>query len=441
MSRKDLFEEEFEKEHAVRVGREKACLVSVRLKEHRKWESEDSLEELAFLTRSAGAEVLHRMTVVRARPSPAYYIGKGKAEELKGIVDEQGIGLVIFDNDLTPGQERKLREFLEVKVLDRTELILDIFAQRALSNEGKLQIELAQLNYMLPRLTRLWTHLSRQEGGIGTRGPGEKQLEIDRRRVRDKIVGLKKQLEKIKNERNIQRQHRIRKGFPLISIVGYSNAGKSTLFNALSKSGATVKDQLFTTLNPMARKISLPNNQQVIISDTVGFLNKLPHHLIEAFKATLEEVVVADLLIHVIDVTSPQMAQKYAAVMEVLEQLGAVDKPILNVLNKTDLVEEPAVIDRAKRDLSAPVAISAVTGDGFQELSKEIIRNIGREREFCRFFIPHSRAGAVSGIFQSGSVWEKAYKPEGLYISAEVPVEVKGMLKEFLIDSEAEGSG
>jgi len=417
-----------------RHKRERACLVGLHLKGNNSWDMEDSLDELEQLAYSAGADTIQKVMVVREKPTPAYYIGKGKVEEIESIIIESGLDLVVFDNDLSPAQERNLCETLKVKVLDRTELILDIFAQRAVSNEGKLQIELAQLNYMLPRLTRLWTHLSRQEGGIGTRGPGEKQLEVDRRRVRERIDRLKKDLKKIKESRALQRQHRIRKGFPLISLVGYTNAGKSTLFNALTDARALVKDQLFSTLMPLSRKINLPNNQHAILSDTVGFLNKLPHHLIEAFKATLEEVVVADLLVHVMDVTSPHLDQKFAAVLEVLEELGVHEKPMINVLNKIDLADNTYSLERLKRDFPQSVCISAKTGVGIDDFFQEVIKRIGRERFFCRFLIPHERSKAIKDIFHSGYICEKKYQPDGIYISAEVSSEVKGVLKEYLIN-------
>ncbi|MBN1521296.1 MAG: GTPase HflX [Candidatus Aureabacteria bacterium] len=416
-----------------KVERERACLVAVQLRKDKSWDVEESVEELRMLVDSAGADTFHQMIVAREKPVPAFYIGKGKVEQLKEILLSKDLNLVVFDNDLSPAQERNLREFLEVKVLDRTELILDIFAQRAVTSEGKLQIELAQLNYMLPRLTRLWTHLSRQVGGIGTRGPGEKQLEVDRRRVRERIFRLQKDLRKIKSERDIQRQHRIRRGYPLISLVGYTNAGKSTLFNTLTKANAAVKDQLFSTLMPLSRQITLPNNQKAILSDTVGFLNKLPHHLIEAFKATLEEVVVADLLIHVMDATSLHLEAKHMAVMEVLDELGAIKKPVINVINKIDLVKNPFVIERALRNYSHSVAICAKRGDGTEKLLEEVVGLIGKGREFCRFLIPHEKSGLINEIFHSGFVCEKAYRDDGVYISAEVSSEVKGLLKDYLV--------
>ena len=416
-----------------KIEKERSCVITLHLKGSQKFDVEDSLEELAQLVIAAGGNVQKKMIVTRLKPTPNYYIGKGKVEELLQIIFDEKIGMVVFNNDLTPAQERNLSEMLKVKVLDRTELILDIFAQRAKSNEGKLQIELAQLAYMLPRLTRLWTHLSRQVGGIGTRGPGEKQLEVDRRRVRERIVRLNKELDKIKSNRDIQRQSRIRKGFPLISFIGYTNAGKSTLFNSLTSAHAFVKNQLFSTLTPLSRQIKLPNNQRAIVSDTVGFLKKLPHHLIESFKATLEEVVVADLLIHVIDITIPDLSQKYIAVMDVLKELGVIKKPMIVVFNKIDLLKNNYILERALREYSGSVGVSAKTGVCVDKLLDEVVSLIGRKREFCRFMIPHEKAKEVRSIFHSGSICEKKYKPEGIYVSAEVPLEIKNILREYLV--------
>ncbi len=416
-----------------RIEKEKAVLVGVLLKDSKEWEIKESLEELAQLAESAGAEIVYKIIVKRDKPTPAFYIGKGKVDEIAGIVNDLDAKIVIFDNNLTPAQERNLQKAFNIKVLDRTELIMDIFAQRAHSKEAKLQTELAQLEYMLPRLTRMWTHLSRQVGGIGTRGPGEKQLEVDKRRVRERIFRLKKELEKVKKERDLQRKQRIRKGYPLISLVGYTNAGKSTLFNSLTGAYAYVKNQLFSTLMPLTRQVILPNNQKAILSDTVGFINKLPHQLVEAFKATLEEVVVADLLIHVMDVTSQDIDKKYDAVMKVLDELKALNKPIVVALNKVDLSGNKYLLERIKRKFENSVLISAKTSFGIEELMELTAKTLGYSREFCRFKIPHSKASLIEEIYENGHICEKSYKEDGIYISAEISPDIKGHLKDYIL--------
>src|SRR5947208_5088428 len=287
---------------------EKALLIGLERRGTDKWAVKDSLEELRELAQSAGAEVLDLITQKRDAPSAPTFVGRGKADEIGTRCRDTGANTVIFDDDLSPAQGRNLVDIFgkDVKVLDRTELILDIFAQRARTREGKIQVELAQLQYMLPRLPGLWTHLSRQRGGIGSRGPGEQQLEVDRRRIMEKIERLSRDLEEVRKNRRIERSGRQKLHWPMVSIIGYTNSGKSTLMNALTGAGVLAEDKLFATLDPTTRKLRLPNNQNILVSDTVGFLRKLPHHLVESFKATLEEVAEADLLLHVVDVSHRQ---------------------------------------------------------------------------------------------------------------------------------------
>lgn len=335
-------------------------------------EAEESISELAELSRTAGAVVIRSHLQRIQRPNPAYYIGKGKAEELKAEVEEEGIDLVIFDENLSPGQELNLNELLETKVIDRTGLILDIFAQRARTREGKLQVELAQLNYLLPRLVGKGLALSRLGGGIGTRGPGESKLETDRRRVRERISRIRHDLEKVRKTRELHRLSRKSVPFPVIAIIGYTNAGKSTLFNRLSKApsgkGVLAEDKLFATLDPTIRKIELPERRTALISDTVGFIKKLPHQLVEAFKATLEEVRDADILLHLIDCSHPNAEVQIDSVNKVLREIGASEKPVINVFNKIDRLEGGILPAHLRLSAEGAVPISALTGEGIDDL-------------------------------------------------------------------------
>lgn len=342
--------------------------MAVKLPFQSRWEVEDSLEELGQLARSAGAKVSKTVIQERERFDTAFLIGKGKVEELKRVT-QAGIDLVIFDDDLTGTQQRNLERSLGVKVLDRSALILDIFAQRAKTREGYLQVELAQLDYFLPRLVGLGEWLSRLGGGIGTRGPGETKLEVDRRTIRRRMAKIQRELEKVRRHRALLRKPRRRIGLSTVSLVGYTNAGKSTLMNSLTHAGVLVEDRLFATLGPTIRILPLPQGKRVLLSDTVGFIRKLPHQLIAAFKATLEEVVEADLLLHVIDASSPRMEAQIQAVEQVLGELGISDKPNIKAYNKMDLLNVPIGNERFFRD---GIAISALTRDGIEELSARI---------------------------------------------------------------------
>src|SRR5262252_2772503 len=321
---------------------ERALLIGLEKQGVSKWDLQDSLEELAELASSAGAEVVDTVTQKLEKPTAPYYIGKGKAESLKPALQDRQVTSVIFDDELSPAQGRNLENLLSRKVLDRTQLILDIFAQRARSREGRLQIELAQLQYLLPRLTRMWHHLSRQTGGIGTRGPGETQLEVDRRRVQERIARLERELESVRKTRAIQRQGRKRHQWPVAAVVGYTNAGKSTLLNLLTGADVVAEAKLFATLDPTTRSFVLPNKQRVLLTDTVGFLRKLPHTLIESFKATLEEVGEADLLIHIADLSHPRLDEQMAAVDAVIKELDAYGKQTLLVFNKINNLPPPS---------------------------------------------------------------------------------------------------
>ena len=338
-----------------------------------------ALDELRELATSAGARVIDEVVQRRDRPDPATYIGKGKVEEIREQVVLEGVDVVIFDDELSPNQAKNLEEALDTKVVDRTGLILDIFARRARTKEGKLQVELAQLTYRLSRLAGYSAHLSRLGGGIGTRGPGETKLEMDRRQIRHRISTLKRETEQIRKHRQLHRERRRRDQLPLVSLVGYTNAGKSTLFRALSKENTLISRRLFSTLDTLIRRIQLGRDFPVLISDTVGFIRKLPHHLVSAFRATLEEVVEADLILHVIDVSDPDRDEKQCVVLDVLKDIGAGGHPLLTVYNKADLLALP-LGDAGRRrgeGLSTDgLIISAVNGDGLDRLVEEIVHHV-----------------------------------------------------------------
>jgi GTP-binding protein HflX len=344
---------------------ERVFLVAVELKSRNGWEVRDSLEELSELAITAGGEVVGDGVQKLDAPNAGTFIGKGKADEFSSCCRRQDVDTVIFDDELSPSQQRTLERELEVKVLDRTALILDIFAQRAHTREGKLQVELAQLQHLLPRLTRFWGHLSRQQGGIGMRGgEGETQLETDRRRVQDRIARIREELEVVRRQRSTQRQARQRNRWPLASIVGYTNAGKSTLLNQLTGAGALAEDKLFATLDPTTRRLRLPTNQNVLLTDTVGFIRKLPHNLVASFRATLEEARNADILAHVIDASHPDWEDQVEVVDGVLGELGLGDRPVIHVFNKMDRVRERDAFERLAAGRYTNVAfVSALRGD------------------------------------------------------------------------------
>lgn len=315
--------------------------VEIKRRGDSRWTSQSSLEELAQLALTAGASVVGRSVQRLARPTPAYYVGRGKVQELASLRHRLGYGTIIFDDELSPSQQRNLEDALQIKVLDRTALILDIFAQHAHTREGALQVELAQHEYLLPRLAGQWTHLERLEGAIGTRGPGETQLETDRRLIRRKIQRLKRQLEEVRQQRALYRRRRARQGVSVVSLVGYTNAGKSTLMRALSGADVLVEDKLFATLDPVTRRIALPQGGAFLLTDTVGFIQKLPTQLVAAFRATLEELSEANLLLHVVDITHPDAAEQAQTVEDTLTDLGLADKPRITVFNKVDLICGP----------------------------------------------------------------------------------------------------
>jgi GTP-binding protein HflX len=397
-----------------------------------RWDVEDSLGELRQLAATAGAEVVGKVIQRLDRPTAPCYIGRGKAEEIARECGEKAVTSLIFDDELTPAQGRNLEELTGRKVIDRTQLILDIFAQRARTREGRLQIELAQLQYLLPRLTRMWTHLSRQSGGIGTRGPGETQLEVDRRRVQERIARLERDLQEVRKNRGVQREGRLRRNWPVASLVGYTNAGKSSLLNLLTGAGVTAEDKLFATLDPTTRQVTLPNRQKILLTDTVGFIRKLPHTVIESFKATLEEVQLADLLLHVVDLSHPQSREQMAAVDAALAELDATGKQTILVFNKADLVADPEIIAGQLARHSGSVAISARTGEGIPSLIEELEHRLAAWRMRGTYRIPSNASALLAEIHRAGHVLEIRYDGDDAILHAHVPPELAAKLAAYL---------
>lgn len=415
--------------------------------EHARFLAEESLAELTRLSATAGLEVTgHVVQTLRDGVRPATFIGAGKVAEVKEVVGETCAQAAIFDDDLSPAQQRNLEKTLGVKVVDRSQLILDIFAQHAKSLAGKLQVELAQLEYLRPRLTRQWTHLSRLGGGVGTRGPGETQLEVDRRRLRERIATLRRRLLDVERTRNLQRHERARVPFPCIALVGYTNAGKSTLMNALTHAGVLVEDKLFATLDPTSRRLDLPSGQPVMLIDTVGFINKLPHQLVDAFKSTLEEVRSADLLLHVVDATHPRWADQRKVVEHVLEEIGAGGKPMLTAFNKLDRLPvetkddepKPWAFLRTSASLNGDgmeieeFGISALTGVGLTPLLQAIERRLEREREMVRVELPLSAGKTLAWLRRNGKVLEEAYSETAVNVTALMSQKIAGQLRKQL---------
>lgn len=371
----------------------------------------EALEEFSFLAQSAGAEVCARLAGTRARPDPGLFIGRGKVDELKSLIAAHEAELVLINHDLSPIQQRNLENALNCRVLDRTGLILDIFALRARSAEGRLQVELAQLERLATRLVRGWTHLERQKGGIGLRGPGETQLETDRRLMRERIKSLKKRLERVSRQRGLRRRTRKKVPVPTISLVGYTNAGKSSLFNRLTGASVHAADQLFATLDPTMRRLEIEGNTAVILADTVGFIRDLPHGLVEAFKSTLEEVAEADLLIHVVDQANPEAASLMVEVDKVLEEIGADRVPMITVFNKIDLSHEAARIETGRH--GPRVWLSAHSGEGLSLLTQAIAEHVHKARRPMSLHLPPVAGRLRASIFERLDVVDDRVSGEG----------------------------
>ena len=400
------------------------------------WTVDDSLEELKQLADTAGATVIKKFIQKRPKPDPAFFIGRGKVQELALYAQQENIDLCIFDDELSPAQQRNIESVMGIRILDRTALILDIFAQRARTNEGKLQVELAQLQYTLPRIMGKGLMLSRLGGGIGTRGPGETKLEVDRRRIRDRIAFIKDQIEKVKAVRSLHRSKRKKNNVFEVSLVGYTNAGKSTLLNTLTNSDIYAKDQLFATLDPTTRQLTLPNKQEIIITDTVGFIQRLPHQLIAAFRSTLEVVTEADLLVHVIDVSHELYKEQAAAVHEVLKEIGAETKPVITVYNKIDkLPPDSKLTDRLALEEDT-VCISAAKKLNLEVLQQMIETHLKSKAVEVTLCIPYAETAKAAQLHETAKVLEQEYTENGAVMKVILPVEDLEAYNEYILKSE-----
>ena len=412
-----------------RPQRERAVIAAVKRPAQRRWEIEESLEELAGLVAAAGGSVVDRIVQERASPTPGLYFGKGKIEEIGRAAQARAANLVVCDDPLSPSQERNISEALGLKVIDRTALILDIFAQRARSSEGKLQVELAQLTYLLPRLVGQWTHLERLGGGIGTRGPGETQLESDRRVIRRRVMQIRRELERVQVHRRLQRAGRRRTGMPVVALVGYTNAGKTTLLNRLAGSQLRAADRLFVTLDPAARLVEPTGRQPFILTDTVGFIRKLPHELVAAFRATLEELADGDVLLHVVDASHPALDEHLRAVRDLLEELEVADRPTVLALNKSDRLDAP--VEPLVARLGG-VAISAATGAGIDALLAAVEAALPAAGA-ATLRIPHRDGAALALCYARGRVLARVDEPDAVRLDVELPRQVLGALEAYRV--------
>ncbi len=412
---------------------EKVILVGVSLNDSD--DTEDSLLELAELVKTAGAQVVG--TAIQSRDSihPGTYVGTGKLQELRQMIEEFEATGIVCDDELTPAQIRNIEDVLDTKVMDRTLIILDIFAARASTSEGKIQVELAQLKYRLSRLTGLGISLSRLGGGIGTRGPGEKKLEMDRRLIKTRIAQLNRELAEVRKHREVTRGQRSRNQTKVAAIVGYTNAGKSTLLNTLTDAKVLEEDKLFATLDPTTRSLKLESGQEILLTDTVGFIRKLPHHLVEAFRSTLEEAKYANIIVHVVDASNPQKDKQMHTVYETLEMLGVKDKKVITLFNKLDKVEEAEILHDFKADKT--LRISAKTGEGlpkFKEILEEILRE---DKKLLEGTFPYSEGGQLTVIRKYGELLEEDYRDDGIYVKAFVPVELYRNLEKSMKEKES----
>ncbi len=411
--------------YELKEAEERVILVGVSTSDHD--DTEKSLDELEELVATAGAVTVGRVIQNLDQVHPGTYVGKGKLDEIKELLWETGATGIICDDELTPAQLGNMEDVLDTKVMDRTLIILDIFAARASTNEGKIQVELAQLKYRQSRLVGLGKSLSRLGGGIGTRGPGEKKLEMDRRLIRDRIAQLNRELKDVKRHREVTREQRSRNKVPVVAIVGYTNAGKSTLLNTLTGAGVLEEDKLFATLDPTTRNLKLPSKQEVLLTDTVGFIRKLPHHLIEAFRSTLEEAKYADIILHVVDASNPQMDEQMYIVYETLMNLEVKDKPIITAFNKQDKVEGEMIL----RDFRADhiVRISAKHGMGLDKLQDTIEEVLRSQKVLIEKVYPYAEAGKIQMIRKYGELLEEEYRGEGIFARGYVPAEIYEKVK------------
>lgn len=399
---------------------EKLILVSVSTSDYD--DSLESLEELEELVKTAGGICVGEVIQKREYVSQATYVGKGKIEEIRELALATGADGIVCDDELSPAQIRNLEDALELKIMDRTLVILDIFAKRALTREGIIQVELAQLKYRASRLVGLRRSLSRLGGGIGSKGPGEKKLEMDRRLIKDRVAQLSKELEEVKRHRVVQRQQRNKNQIPVVCIVGYTNAGKSTLLNRLTDAGVLEEDQLFATLDPTTRSFTLPSGQQIMLTDTVGFIRKLPHHLVDAFRSTLEEAKYSDLILHVVDASNPRVEKQMHAVYETLEMLGVMDKTIITLFNKQDKIDKAEIIKDFKAKTTVP--ISAKNKDGLDKVLETIEAVLREQKILLEKVYDYKDAGVISLIRKYGQLLEEEYRDDGIYVKAYIPKEI-----------------
>jgi GTP-binding protein HflX len=401
---------------------------------------EEHLQELGLLVDTYGLEVLDKIPCLVRKYEAATYVTEGKLQELNERAKEIGAELVVFDDEISPAQQRNLEKFFQIPVMDRTEVILGVFAQRAQTKEAHLQIELAQVKYQAPRLKRLWTHLGRQAGTTGggsggayLKGEGEKQIEIDRRIIKKKVDQLQKEIAEVRAIRTTQRSAREKGGIPIFAIIGYTNAGKSTLLNALTQAGVFVEDKLFATLDTTTRKYTLQNNQEVLLIDTVGFIRKLPHLLVAAFKSTLEEALYADILLHLVDVSHPMAEEQAETTFEVLKELNAGEKPIITLLNKIDLCQDKTMLDRLRVKYRKTLPISALQRVGFNELEELMIEELSNQRKTVRLRIPQENYGIVSDLIRHGQVLDQEYEENDVIIKANIPVSLAGKYSRYIL--------
>lgn len=420
----------------------KALLISVFQRNDEKEKAVEHIKELELLTNTYGATVLEKIPCQIRKYDPSTFITFGKLQELITLAKELGADVVIFDDEIAPSQQRNLEQAFGIYVMDRTELILSVFADRAQTKEAKLQIELAKIKYEAPRLKRLWTHLSRQQGSAGggsggggghLKGEGEKQIELDRRILKRKIADLNQEIEEVKNNRSLQRSQREKSAIPTFAIVGYTNAGKSTLLNALTDAKVFVEDKLFATLDTTTRKFLLPNNQEILLVDTVGFIRKLPHLLVAAFKSTLEEALQTDILLHLIDISHPMAEEQAQTTFEVLSSLNAKEKTIITVLNKIDKCEDQALLARFKLKYPHTVEISALKKLGFDALLQEMVNELAKQRKTIKLRIPQSEYSSVSKIMRFGNIIKREFEENDIIIVADLPAALAGKLQKYCL--------
>ncbi len=420
--------------HEMKETEERLILVGIETDEREKsgMDTEACLDELEELVKTAGGEAVGRMTQKRERVHPGHYLGKGKIEELKVMVQAMDATGIVCDDELSPAQLRNLEKMLDTKVMDRTIVILDIFAGRAMSGEGKIQVELAQLKYRLSRLTGLGASMSRLGGGIGTRGPGEKKLETDRRHIKERIAELNSELKEIKVHRELLRNQRNRKGTPVLALVGYTNAGKSTILNTLTEAGVLAEDKLFATLDTTTRKVELPNGSEILLTDTVGFIQKLPHHLIQAFRATLEELKYADILLHIVDASNENRKEHMEVVYDTLKDLGCGDTPVITIYNKMDCdVELPLPMDKQARDM---VQISAQKGQGLEQMLTCVETLLKSFRRSMKVVLPYTEGALAGWVHGRCEILEEEHRADGVYLEIFVDEEAENRLSKYRLE-------